>query len=163
MAFALASCDQANTVSANRDTASAPAAAAPTLALAGRVTDAADILTPAQEEALSAKLASLERTTDRQMVVVTVPSLDGADIATFTRNLANRWGIGRKGHDDGVVLLVAPNERKVRIAVGYGLEKTLTDAECQQIIDEQMLPRFRNGDLPRGIASGVDSLIARLG
>ncbi len=163
--IALASCGQATSVPSNRDSASPPAVAAPssTLTLAGRVTDAADILTPAQEAGLAAKLERLERTTRRQMVVVTVPSLGGADIATFTRNMANRWGIGRKGEDDGVVVLVAPSERQVRIAVGYGLEKTLTDAQCKQIIDQQMLPSFRQGDLPRGIAAGVDSLIARLG
>ncbi len=163
MALALASCGQSNSVPSNRDPASPPAAAAPaSLALTGRVTDAADVLTPAQEATLSAKLERLERTTRHQMVVVTVPSLGGADIATFTRDLANRWRIGRKGHDDGVVLLVAPSEKRVRIAVGYGLEKTLTDAACKQIIDEQMLPSFREGDLPRGIAAGVDALIARL-
>lgn len=96
------------------------------------------------------------------MVVVTVPTLGGADIATFTRDLANSWGIGRKGHDDGVVILVAPNERKVRIAVGYGLENVLTHDLCKQIIDEQMLPRFRQGDLPGGIESGANAVIARL-
>ncbi len=165
MALALASCRQADSAPSNRDTASPPAvAAAPSgLALAGPVTDAANVLTPAQEATISAKLERLERTTHHQMVVVTVPSLGGADIATFTTNLANRWRIGRKSHDDGVVLLVAPNQREVRIAVGYGLEKTLTDAACKQIIDEHMLPSFRKGDLPQGIASGVDALIARLG
>lgn len=164
MALTLASCGQSNSAPSNRDAAAPPAAAAApaSLALTGRVTDAADLLTPAQEASLSAKLERLERTTHHQMVVVTVPSLGGSDIATFTTNLANRWGIGRKGHDDGVVLLVAPNEKKVRIAVGYALEKTLTDAACKQIIQEQMLPNFRKGDLPRGIEAGADALIARL-
>ncbi len=164
MALALASCGDANSVPSNRDAVAPPQAVAASagLALTGRVTDAADVLTPAQELSLSAKLEDLERTTHHQMVVVTVPTLRGADIATFTRDLANRWRIGRKGHDDGVVLLVAPSEKRVRIAVGYGLEKTLTDAACKQIIDEQMLPSFREGDLPRGIAAGVDALIARL-
>ena len=96
------------------------------------------------------------------MVVVTVPSFGGLDVATFATNLSNDWGIGREGHNDGVLVLVAPNERKVRIAVGLGLEKTLTNDLCKQIIDEEMLPRFRNGDLPGGIEEGVDLLIARL-
>ena len=162
-ALAITSCGQANSVPSNRDIAQPSAEAGPsTLALVGRVTDAAGVLSPAHEASLSAKLERLERATHHQMVVVTVPSLDGLDIATFATSLANKWGIGRKGHNDGVVLLIAPNERKVRIAVGYGLEKTLTNPVCKQIIDEQMLPHFREGDLPTGIQAGVDSLIARL-
>ena len=140
----------------------AASARAPSVTLGGRVTDAALILTPAQEARLSAKLEQLERTTNRQMVVATVPTLRGEDVATFTRDLANNWGIGRKGYNDGVVLLVAPNERKARIAVGKGLEKTLPDALCQQIMDEQIIPRFREGDLAGGIEAGVNSLVARL-
>jgi uncharacterized protein len=108
------------------------------------------------------KLAELERTTKHQLVVATVPSLGGRDVANFSRDLANAWRIGRNGNNDGVVLLVAPNERKVRIAVGYGLEKALTHEVCQQIIDSSMLPHFRQGDLPGGIEAGVDALIARL-
>jgi len=134
----------------------------PAIPLTGRVTDAADILDPAQEAALTARLEELERGTRHQVVIVTLPTLGGQDIASFTRTLANGWGIGRKGHDDGVVLLVAPNERQVRIAVGYGLEKTLTAALCQQIINDQMLPRFRDGDLPGGIEAGTSELIKRL-
>jgi uncharacterized protein len=130
--------------------------------MVGRITDAAQILTPAQEERLSAKLDRLEQSTHHQMIVVTVLTLGGLDEATFTRTLANKWGIGRKSYDDGVVVLIAPNERKVRISVGYGLEKRLTDALCKQIIDEQMLPLFRTGDLSAGIEGGVDALIAQL-
>jgi uncharacterized protein len=135
---------------------------APALALAGRVTDAADVLDPAQEAALTAKLVELERRTQHQLVIVTAPSLEGQDIAAFTRDLANGWGIGRKGHNDGVVLLVAPNERKVRIAVGYGLEQALTRAVCEQIINDKMIPLFRKGDLPGAIGAGTDALIALL-
>ena len=162
MALALASCGQANSVPSKSEGPSRPVAAPSRLALTGRVTDAAEIFTPAQEASLSAKLERLERITHHQLVVVTVASLGGSDVATYARNLANSWGIGRKGHNDGVVLLVAPNERKVRIAVGYGLEKTLTHAVCKQVIDEQILPHFREGDLQLGIETGVDSLIARL-
>jgi uncharacterized protein len=103
----------------------------------------------------------LEAATGRQFVVVTVPTLGGQDIAVFTRDLGRHWGIGRKGHNDGVILLVAPAERKVRIAVGYGLERILTDALCGEIIAEKILPRFRQGDLPGGIQSGADALVAR--
>lgn len=139
-----------------------PAGAPASIALAGRVTDAAQILTPEQEAGLSDRLAALERATTHQMVVATVPTLGGQDIAAYTTHLANRWGIGRRGHDDGVVLLVAPDERKVRIAVGRGLAAVLTDALCQQIIDERMLPRFRQGDVAGGIDAGLAALITRL-
>jgi uncharacterized protein len=130
--------------------------------LAGRVTDAAHILSSEQKAKLSAKLQQFERATRHQMVVATVPTLGGRDVADFTRDLSNSWGIGRKGYNDGVVLLVAPNELKVRIAVGYGLEKKLTHVVCQQIIDNAILPRFRRGDLAGGIEAGTDALIARL-
>jgi uncharacterized protein len=146
----------------NDDAAIATTAASPALALGGRVTDGARILTPAQEARLSAKLERLERLTKHQMVIVTVPSLGGRDVADFTTDLGNSWGIGREGYDDGVVLLVAPKERKVRIAVGYGLEKRLTDALCSQIINRLILPRFRQGDLPGGIEAGTGALVARL-
>lgn len=158
----LASCD-ANTTSQPTVGFGEPTAKQlPAVALAGRVTDAANVLDPAQEALLTVKLQDLERRTKHQMAIVTVPSLDGQDIAAYTRNLANTWGIGRKGYDDGVVLLVAPSERQVRIAVGYGLESVLTHEVCQQIIDGSMLPRFRSGDLIGGIEAGTDALIARL-
>jgi len=132
------------------------------ISLGGRVTDAANILNAEQEAALTHRLALLEQSTRHQMVVVTVKSLGGRDIADVTRDLANTWGIGRKGHDDGVVLLVAPNERKVRIAVGYGLERTLPDTLCKTIIEQKMLPRFRDGDLYEGIEEGVSALINKM-
>ena len=147
------------------DAAAEPAAAAPgppAIALAGRVTDAAHILTTAQRHRLAAKLEGLERATRHQLVVVTAPSLGGQEASVFTKDLANSWGVGRKGINDGVVLLVAPHERKARIAVGLGLDKELPDAVCQQIMDEKMLPHFKAGDLPGGIEAGVDALIAKL-
>jgi len=96
------------------------------------------------------------------MVIVTASSLDGRDVQSFTTDLANAWGIGRKGFDDGVVLLVAPRERKMRIAVGYGLEKRLSDQDCRTIMDRDMLPKFNKGDLAGGIEAGTNALIARL-
>ena len=137
-------------------------AAQPKIALTGRVTDAARILDAAQEASLSERLEQLEQATGHQMVVVTVPTLGRQDVAAFAQELGNAWGIGRAEKDDGVLLLVAPNERKVRIAVGFGLEKTLPDALCQKIIDDQMLPHFRRGDLPEGIISGAGALLDRL-
>lgn len=132
------------------------------LALIGPVTDAADILPWMNEVALTRQLAELERRTGHQLVVVTVPSLGGEDVAAYTLRHANRWGIGRKGYDDGVVLLVAPNERRVRIEVGRGLEQTLSNHMCSTILQEQVLPRFRDGDLAAGIEAGVTSLVQRL-
>lgn len=130
--------------------------------LAGRVTDAAHVLSDHQEKQLTAKLEKLEAATHHQMVVVTVPSLNGRDVADYARDLSNSWGIGRKGYDDGVMILVAPKEHLVRIAVGYGLETRLTHILCQKIINVEMLPRFRQGDLPGGIEAGTDALIANL-
>jgi len=139
-----------------------PAALAAQIPLAGRVTDAANVLSQQQQAALETSLANLERNTQHQLVVVTVHSLNGQDIADYTRNLANSWRIGRREYNDGVVVLVAPNERKVRIAVGYGLERRLPDSVCQQIIDRNMLPHFRRGDLPGGISEGTTALIKLL-
>lgn len=141
----------------NRETALQPK-----IALTGRVTDAANILDATQEANISENLEQLEQEKGHQIVVVTVLTLGGQDIATFTRELGNAWGIGRAEEDDGVVFLVAPNERKVRIAVGYGLEQRLPDALCQKIIDEEILPNFRQGDLPGGIDAGVRALIDHL-
>jgi uncharacterized protein len=128
----------------------------------GWVTDAAHILSPEQRARLSTKLEQLERSTHHEMAVVTVPTLGGQEVADYTRDLSNRWGVGRKGYNDGVVILVAPSDRKVQIAVGYGLEGTLTHEVCQRIIDEGMLPRFRDGDVSGGIEAGADAVIARL-
>ncbi|MFM6932800.1 MAG: TPM domain-containing protein [Novosphingobium sp.] len=130
--------------------------------LAGRVTDTAQILTPKQRSTLTDKLEALERKTQHQFVVVTVPSLGGRDIAEYTKDLANTWGIGRAGVNDGVVLLVAPTERKVRIAVGYGVEKKLPDSLCLQIIEHKILPRFREGDMSGGIEVGTAAVISQL-
>ena len=136
--------------------------ASASVALLGRVSDHAHILSPSDEEALTERLETLEQKTQHQMVVVSVNSLEGEDIARFTLKLANAWGIGRAKYDDGVVLLVAPNERKVRIEVGYGLEETLTDEVCKRILDEHMLPHFRQQDFMGGIEAGTDALIEAL-
>jgi uncharacterized protein len=137
-------------------------AAQPKLALAGRVTDAANLLDAAQEAELSGRLEELERATGHRMVIVTVTTLGGEDVSTYTRELGNAWGIGRAGENDGLILLVAPTERKVRIEVGTGLEKTLPNRLCHNIIQDEILPHFRRGDLPQGIEAGANALIERL-
>lgn len=126
------------------------------------VVDQANILPPAAERQLDMKLAELQRRTRHQLVIATVSSLQGYDIADYSVRLARMRGVGRRGYDDGVLLLVAPNEQKVRIDVGYGLEATLTDPRCTEIIRALMVPRFSKGDLAGGIAAGVDALIVRL-
>jgi uncharacterized protein len=130
--------------------------------LTGRVVDGANVLPPATEAELTSRLAALETSTDRQLVVATVPSLQGYEIEEYGYRLGRAWGLGREQQDDGAILLVAPNERRVRVEVGYGLEGVLTDALSAQIIQAQILPRFRAGDLPGGVAAGTDALIQHL-
>ncbi|WP_238475222.1 TPM domain-containing protein [Sphingomonas cavernae] len=137
-------------------------AAEPAIPLTGRIVDRADLLPAARERALNARLAQLERERGPQFVVVTVTSLDGRSINDFTLDLGRAWGIGSRERDDGVILLVAPNERKVRIEVGYGLEKTLKDEICAEIIREDILPAFRKGDMPGGIEDGANAIIQLL-
>jgi uncharacterized protein len=128
-------------------------------ALTGRVVDQAGILDAAARSRLETKLQDLESKTTTQLVVVTLRSLDGYDIADYGYQLGRHWGIGQKGKNNGAVLIVAPTERKVRIEVGYGLEGTLTDAVTRLIIDHAILPRFRASDFAGGIERGVDDII----
>ena len=122
------------------------------------VTDGAQLLTADQIKSIDHYLAGFEQRTRHQMVVVTVPTLRGRDVADYTRDLANHWGVGRKGYNDGIVVLIAPNERKIRIAVGYGLEKILTNAYCLHIIDAVMVPQFKAGRYYDGLILGVSGL-----
>ena len=141
----------------------APAAAAPNFpALAGRVVDDANILSPQTKAALTDKLAALEAKTSRQLVVVTLPSLQGYEISDYGYQLGRAWGIGQKKLDNGALLIVAPNEHRVRIEVGYGLEPILTDALSSVIEQNAILPKFRSGDYNGGVAAGVDAIIAQL-
>ena len=140
-----------------------PALAAPKFpALTGRVVDDAQILSPQVEQDLSAKLETLETTTGRQLVVATVPTLQGYPIEDYGYQLGRSWGIGEKDKNTGVILLVAPNDRKVRIEVGYGLEPVLTDALSSVIIQSAILPKFRDGDLQGGIVAGTNALVEQL-
>jgi uncharacterized protein len=126
------------------------------------VVDAAEIIPPDVEADLTAKLDQFEETNQRQFVVATIADLQGYDIADYGYQLGRHWGLGDKENDDGVLLIVAPNERKVRIEVGYGLEPVLTDGLSALIIQRQILPRFRDGDMPGGIVVGTDAIIQQL-
>lgn len=132
-------------------------------ALTGRVVDNANLLTADREALLVSALAETERLTKHQFVVVTLPTLSGKPIEQVGLALGNGWGIGRKGHDDGVLLIVAPKERKVRIEVGCGLESALTDEEAAAIIEERILPRFRGGNMAGGILAGSAAIIREIG
>ncbi|WP_242126010.1 TPM domain-containing protein [Sphingobium sp. Sx8-8] len=136
-----------------------PAAQAQTFPkLTGRVVDDAGLLNPGQEQALTAKLAALEKQSGRQLVVATIPDLQGYDISDYGYQLGRAWGIGNKDRNDGALLIVAPNERKVRIEVGYGLEGIMTDALSSQIIRNEITPHFKAGDMAGGIDAGADAI-----
>lgn len=127
--------------------------------LNGRVVDQAGLLTPAQVVDLTSKSDALEQRTGRQFVVATVNSLEGRTIEDYGYRLGRAWGIGQEQKDDGVILLVAPNEHKVRIETGYGARVFLTDAVSSVIIREQIVPRFKQGDFGGGITAGADQII----
>lgn len=130
----------------------------PALELTGRVVDAGDILTDAFERDLTADLAQLEEDTLVQLVVATTPSLGGRTIEDYALDLGNAWGLGDAERNDGLLLLVAPNERQVRISVGLGLEEAIRDEEAKIIIDNSIIPHFREGDFEAGITAGVEGL-----
>jgi uncharacterized protein len=119
-----------------------------------RVQDRANIIPAAEEIDLVRESEALEKATSDQVVVATVPTLGGQDIARFSRDLANREGIGQAGKDNGVLIVIAPNDRKVRIAVGYGLEALLSDQRAAGIVQD-MLPYFRSGNAPEAAAVGL--------
>lgn len=138
----------------------APAFAAPTFPpLTGRVVDAAGILPAEVQGALEANLERLEGQTGRQLVVVTIEDLQGYEIADYGYQLGRAWGIGDAKRDDGVLLIVAPNDRAARIEVGYGLEPVLTDAIASTIIQVRLLPAARAGDLPGGVVAAADAIV----
>jgi uncharacterized protein len=139
-----------------------PALALVLPALSGRVVDDANILDPPTRAALDRKLAELEAKTTDQLVVVTLKSLQGTSVEDFGVQLGRAWRIGQQNKNNGVLLIVAPSERKVRIEVGYGLEGTLTDAVSKLIIENAIIPRFRANDVPGGVTRGVDDIISVL-
>ncbi len=139
-------------------------AAAPKFpALTGRVVDDAHMLSPATTQKLTEELAALEQQTGHQIVVATVPDLQGHEIEDYGYQLGRTWLLGRKGVNDGAILLVAPSEHKVRIEVGYGLEPVLTDAMTSVILNSKVLPQFKAGHMEQGVVDGAEALIAQAG
>jgi uncharacterized protein len=140
-----------------------PAAAQTFPKLAGNpVVDQADIIPAADEAALNAQLLELEKTTGHQLVVATVRDLEGRDVADYGYRLGRAWQIGDAEKDDGVVFLIAPNERRMHIAVGLGLEPVLTDALSGRIIRDTVTPRFKANDYPGGIQAGVNAIAEQI-
>jgi uncharacterized protein len=131
-------------------------------ALTGRVVDGAGLLSPEEEGRLTRQLAELERRTTDQLVIVTVESLGGRPIEEFGLVLGRRWGIGQRGKDNGVLLIVAPNERRTRIEVGIGLEPILTNERAAEIIETDLLPEFREARFADGISAGVRAIAGTL-
>jgi len=129
---------------------------------AGPIYDGADLLAPADEAALDQKLRAYTQRTGRAVMVATVPSLDGEDIDTYGPALGQAWGVGGQASDQGLILLIAPAERKLRIEVGYGLEQFLPDVLAARIIRDTITPKFKAGDYPGGIAAGIDAITAQL-
>ena len=143
----------------------APAAAQdvlPVPALSGRVIDQTATLTPAQAQALDAKLAAFEAQAGPQIVLLMVPATAPEDIASFAQRVADAWKIGRREVGDGLLLVVAKNERAVRIEVAKALEGAVPDLAARQIIDRALLPAFRTGDYAGGLNAAVDQLMARV-
>ncbi|GJD60585.1 TPM domain-containing protein [Methylobacterium frigidaeris] len=130
--------------------------------LTGRVVDGAGLLRPEESAALAAKLKAHEDKTTDQVVVATIPSLQGTSVEDFSNRLFRAWGLGGKARNNGVLFLIAPTERKVRIEVGYGLEGALTDALSKVIIASAVAPKFKTGDFPGGIQAGVDGILGIL-
>ena len=130
--------------------------------LTGRVVDAANIIPDEEEARLTQKLEALENQSQRQLVIATLPSLQGYDISDYGYQLGRHWGIGDKKRNDGALLIVAPNERKLRIEVGYGLEPVLTDGLSSLIINQTIVPYFKKGDMAGGIEAGADAIIQQL-
>lgn len=127
--------------------------------LTGRVVDLAHVLPPNTVESLTARLKAHEETTSNQVTVLVLPSLEEEPLESFSHRVATTWKLGQKGTDNGALLVVAMKERKIRIEVGYGLEGALTDARSAQIIRSEIVPRFRAGDAPGGVAAGVDAIL----
>lgn len=129
---------------------------------AGPILDQANVIPDDREAALAKKLEDYNRATGRAVLVVTVASLEGQDIESFGSALGHAWGVGGKDTDQGLILLVAPSERKVRIEVGYGLEEYMPDALAGRIVREVITPRFKAGDLGGGIGAGIDAIVTQL-
>lgn len=142
--------------------APAPVRAADFPALTGRVVDPGNTLPADRRAVLESKLGDLENKSGIQLVVAVLPSLQGQEIEPYANQLFRVWKLGEKAKNNGVLLLVAPNERRVRIEVGYGLEGTLTDALASVIVANAITPRFKAGDMAGGIERGIDDIVTVL-
>ncbi|GAB2178615.1 TPM domain-containing protein [Dongia sp. agr-C8] len=141
-----------------------PALAEPPIpALTGRVVDEAGILDASTVATITDRLAGLESSTGIQLVVVTLPDLKGYVIEDWGLALGRGWGIGQAGKNNGVLLIVAPNDRELRIEVGYGLEGEIPDATANSIIQREIIPYFKQGDMNGGVRAGVEAILAALG
>ena len=130
--------------------------------LTGRIVDTAHLVTPDLAASLSQELAAHERRTGNQVAVLTLPSLQGEPLEEFSHRVATTWKLGQKGKDNGVLLLVAVQDRRIRIEVGYGLEGVLTDAVTSRIIRNEMVPRFRAGEYSQGITAGLRAILGTI-
>ena len=130
--------------------------------LTGRIVDTAQLITPDLAASLSQEIAAHERRTGNQVAVLTLPSLQGEPLEEFSHRVATTWKLGQKGTDNGVLLLVAAQDRRIRIEVGYGLEGVLTDAVTSRIIRTEMVPRFRAGEYSQGIAAGLRAILGTI-
>lgn len=126
----------------------------------GAVNDFAGMLTPSEVEGLAAKLTVFQQNTGNALVIATVPTLDGDTVENFAEELFKEWGIGEKGKDNGVLILIAQDSRDIRIEVGYGLEGALTDAQSYWLIQNVMIPAFREGNFYKGLDGAADKIIA---
>lgn len=130
--------------------------------LTSRVVDQAHVISSTDRSRLTSLLTSHESKTSNQVVILTLPTLEGEPLAPFTHRVASEWKLGQKGTDNGVLFLIAIQERKIRIEVGYGLEGTLTDAKSSQIIRHEIVPRFRAGDFSGGIVAGTQAILGTI-
>jgi uncharacterized protein len=130
--------------------------------LSGRVVDDADVLNSGTRARLSAVLKAHEQSTGNQIAVLTVPTIGDDSIEAYATKVFETWKLGQKGKDNGVLLVIAPKDRKLRIEVGYGLEGTLTDAAASRIIRNVITPQFKAGDFDKGVSDGVDAIIGAL-
>jgi len=134
--------------------------AAPAIPAArGYVNDYAGLLSPATRQDVERFLADFRRSDSTQIAVLTVSSLEGEDLEGYSIRVAQSWGIGQKGQDNGALLLIAKAERAVRIEVGYGLEDRLTDLLAGRIVDQEIVPRFKSGDFDGGVKAGVKAMV----
>lgn len=139
-----------------------PSAAKDVPFLTGRVNDVAGMIPPEVRTRVEARLAEVEKQSGAQISVLTIDSLDGDPLEDYALRVAQTWKLGRKGVDDGVLLLIVKNDRTMRIEVGYGLEAKFTDAQSRRVLDEVVRPRFRDGDFGGGIEAGVNAIIGTI-